>query len=47
LLGTEVQFADDLRGEEAKAKAAALKPGEHCCLRTCGFTPKRRAKHAG
>lgn len=37
LLGTKVQFANDCIGEEAKQKAAALKPGEVLLLENLRF----------
>ena len=36
-LGVEVQFADDCMGEQAKEKAAALKPGEVLLLENLRF----------
>ena len=37
LLGTDVQFADDCIGEEAKIKASALQPGEALLLENLRF----------
>ena len=47
LLGTEVQFADDCVGEEAKAKAAALKPGEALLLENLRFYAEEEGKARG
>jgi len=46
LLGVEVQFANDCMGEEAAVKAAALQPGECCCLRIFVSMLKRKANPA-
>ncbi len=40
LLGQEVQFAEDTIGPDAKAKAAALKPGEVLLLENTRFDPR-------
>ena len=40
LLGRDVQFADDTIGPDAKAKAAALKPGEVLLLENTRFDPR-------
>ena len=40
LLGKPVQFAEDTIGEDAKAKAAALKPGEVLLLENTRFDPR-------
>jgi len=40
LLGREVQFAADTIGDDAKAKAAALKPGEILLLENTRFDPR-------
>ena len=42
LLGKPVHFANDVIGEDARAKAAALAAGEVLSWRTCGFAPARR-----
>ena len=42
LLGVNVQFANDCVGEEAIAKAAALKPGKLCCLKIFVFMLKKK-----
>lgn len=42
LLGQEVIMAKDVIGEDAKAKAAALKPGRCCCWKTCASMLKKR-----
>ncbi len=47
LLGTEVQFANDCVGEEAKAKAAALKPGEALLLENLRFYAEEEGKARG
>ncbi len=47
LLGTEVQFADDCVGEEAKEKAAALKPGEALLLENLRFYAEEEGKARG
>ena len=40
LLGQEVQFAEDTIGPDAKARAAALKPGEVLLLENTRFDPR-------
>lgn len=40
LLGQEVIFANDIIGEDAKAKAAALKPGQIMLLENLRFDPR-------
>ena len=40
LLGQEVQFAEDTIGPDAKAKAAALRPGEVLLLENTRFDPR-------
>ena len=40
LLGRDVQFAEDTIGPDAKAKAAALKPGEVLLLENTRFDPR-------
>lgn len=47
LLGTEVQFADDCMGENAKAKTAALKPGEALLLENLRFYAEEEGKPRG
>ncbi len=47
LLGTEVQFADDCMGEDAKAKTAALKPGEALLLENLRFYAEEEGKPRG
>lgn len=47
LLDTEVQFVDDCVGEEAKAKAAALKPGEALLLENLRFYAEEEGKARG
>ena len=47
LLGVEVQFADDCAGEEAKTKAAALKPGEALLLENLRFYAEEEGKPRG
>ena len=47
LLGTDVQFADDCVGEEAKVKAAALKPGEALLLENLRFYAEEEGKPRG
>jgi phosphoglycerate kinase len=47
LLGTEVQFANDCVGEEAKEKAAALKPGEALLLENLRFYAEEEGKARG
>ncbi len=42
-LGTEVQFADDCIGEQAREKAAALKPGEVLLLENLRFYKEETA----
>ncbi len=42
-LGTEVQFADDCIGEQARQKAAALKPGEVLLLENLRFYKEETA----
>ena len=44
LLGVEVQFANDCVGEEAKTKAAALKPGEVLLLENLRFHAEEEGK---
>ncbi|MBQ3056528.1 MAG: phosphoglycerate kinase, partial [Clostridia bacterium] len=44
LLGVEVQMAKDVIGDDAKAKAAALRPGEVLMLETVRFH-KKETKH--
>lgn len=46
-LGVEVQFAGDCAGEEAKAKAAALKPGEALLLENLRFYAEEEGKPRG
>ena len=43
LLGTPVQFATDCIGDDAKAKAAALKPGEVLVLENLRFHPEEES----
>ncbi|MFZ1332615.1 MAG: phosphoglycerate kinase [Flavobacteriales bacterium] len=43
LLGTPVQFATDCIGDDANAKAAALKPGEVLVLENLRFHPEEEA----
>ncbi len=45
-LGTEVQFADDCIGEQARQKAAALKPGEVLLLENLRFYKEETAGDA-
>ncbi|MDR2232297.1 MAG: phosphoglycerate kinase [Tannerella sp.] len=47
LLGVEVQFADDCVGKQAKAKAAALKPGEALLLENLRFYAEEEGKPRG
>ncbi len=47
LLGTDVQFANDCVGEEAKEKAAALKPGEALLLENLRFYAEEEGKARG
>jgi phosphoglycerate kinase len=47
LLGVEVQFAADCAGEEAAAKAAALKPGEALLLENLRFYAEEEGKPRG
>ncbi len=47
LLGTEVQFANDCVGEEAKEKADALKPGEALLLENLRFYAEEEGKARG
>ena len=47
LLGVEVQFANDCIGEEAKTKAAALKPGEALLLENLRFYAEEEGKPRG
>ncbi|MGI6573776.1 MAG: phosphoglycerate kinase [Fermentimonas sp.] len=47
LLGTEVRFANDCVGEEAKAKAATLKPGEALLLENLRFYAEEEGKARG
>jgi len=47
LLGVEVQFANDCMGEEAVAKAAALKPGEALLLENLRFYAEEEGKPRG
>ncbi|MDR1745726.1 MAG: phosphoglycerate kinase [Tannerella sp.] len=44
LLGVNVQFADDCVGDDAKAKAAALKPGEALLLENSRFYKEEEGK---
>jgi phosphoglycerate kinase len=47
LLGVEVQFAGDCAGEEAKEKAAALKPGEALLLENLRFYAEEEGEPRG
>jgi len=47
LLGTNVQFADDCVGEEAKIKAAALQPSEALLLENLRFYAEEEGKPRG
>jgi phosphoglycerate kinase len=47
LLGVPVQFADDCVGQEAKNKAAALKPGEVLLLENLRFYAEEEGKPRG
>ena len=47
LLGREVIFAKDIVGEDAKAKAAALKSGEIMLLENLRFDPREEKNDAG
>lgn len=47
LLGADVQFANDCIGEEAKAKAAALRPGEALMLENLRFYAEEEGKPVG
>ena len=47
LWGVEVQFANDCMGEEAVAKAAALKPGEALLLENLRFYAEEEGKPRG
>ena len=47
LLGTEVQFADDCIGEDAKVKTAALQPGEALLLENLRFYAEEEGKPRG
>jgi len=47
VLGVEVQFANDCMGEEAAAKAAALKPGEALLLENLRFYAEEEGKPRG
>ncbi len=47
LLGTEIQFADDCIGVQAKEKAAALKPGQALMLENLRFYPEEEGKPRG
>ncbi len=47
LLGVEVQFADDCIGQQAKDKAAALKPGEVLLLENLRFYAEEEGKPRG
>ncbi len=47
LLGKEVIFAKDIVGEDAKAKAAALKGGEIMLLENLRFDPREEKNDAG
>ena len=47
LLGVDVQFADDCVGEDAKVKAAALKPGEALLLENLRFYAEEEGKPRG
>lgn len=47
LLGVDVQFADDCVGEDASAKAAALRPGEALMLENLRFYAEEEGKPRG
>ncbi|MDR2916897.1 MAG: phosphoglycerate kinase [Tannerella sp.] len=47
LLGTDVQFANDCIGEEAKIKASALQPGEVLLLENLRFYAEEEGKPRG
>ena len=47
LLGTDVQFANDCIGEEAKIKASALQPGEALLLENLRFYAEEEGKPRG
>lgn len=47
LLGVDVQFANDCIGEEAEAKAAALRPGEVLLLENLRFYAEEEGKPRG
>ncbi|NLY25125.1 MAG: phosphoglycerate kinase [Bacteroidales bacterium] len=47
LLGVDVQFANDCIGEEAEAKAAALRPGEALLLENLRFYAEEEGKPRG
>ncbi|MDD2798899.1 MAG: phosphoglycerate kinase [Bacteroidales bacterium] len=47
LIGVEVQFAEDCMGEDAKAKAAVLKPGEVLMLENLRFYAEEEGKARG
>lgn len=47
LLGTEVQFADDCLGDEAKEKSAALQPGQALMLENLRFYAAEEGKPRG
>ncbi len=47
LLGVDVQFASDCIGEEAEAKAAALRPGEALLLENLRFYAEEEGKPRG
>ena len=47
LLGTDVQFADDCIGEDAKIKASALQPGEALLLENLRFYAEEEGKPRG
>ena len=47
LLGADVQFANDCIGEEAEAKAAALRPGEALLLENLRFYAEEEGKPVG
>lgn len=47
LLGTDIQFANDCVGEEAKSKAAALKPKEVLMLENLRFYAEEEGKPRG
>src|SRR5690606_42002121 len=47
VLGVDVQFADDCIGDDAYAKAAALKPGEVLLLENLRFYKEEEKGDAG